>query len=169
MKYRKGFVSNSSSSSFVCELTGHTEAGYYSSAKDLGFFECVNGHTIVEGLKLPVDGFSIEKYSALFVEHYNSQSWRKNINVEDVVALMKENNVTDHDEFLERIQSEWDEEYGDYYTPAYQCPICMMVDLPDSEILTYVVKVKRTDRASIVAEIRERFGGDYDNFKKFVK
>ena len=45
MKVRKGFVSNSSSSSFVCDITGRTEGGYDASLSDVGFAECVVGHT----------------------------------------------------------------------------------------------------------------------------
>lgn len=48
MKIRSGFVSNSSSSSFVCELCGHTESGWDASLEDCGFVQCVNGHTLCE-------------------------------------------------------------------------------------------------------------------------
>ena len=46
MKIRKGLVSNSSSSSFVCDVCGHSEGGWDRSAGELGFAVCVNGHTI---------------------------------------------------------------------------------------------------------------------------
>jgi len=44
MKIRKFFVSNSSSSSFICEICGHTESGYDMSLEDMGFVQCVNEH-----------------------------------------------------------------------------------------------------------------------------
>jgi len=45
MKKRLGFVSNSSSCSFTCDVCGYTEDGY---DRDIGeiFFECKNGHQI---------------------------------------------------------------------------------------------------------------------------
>ena len=46
MKIRKGLVSNSSSSSFICDVCGHAEGGWDRSAGELGFAVCVNGHTI---------------------------------------------------------------------------------------------------------------------------
>lgn len=46
MKIRHGFVSNSSSSSFVCDVCGETFHGYDSSLEDFELFECVNGHTV---------------------------------------------------------------------------------------------------------------------------
>ena len=44
MKIRKGFVSNSSSSSFICEICGRTETGYEADFRDFEFVECENGH-----------------------------------------------------------------------------------------------------------------------------
>ena len=47
MKVRKGFVSNSSSTSYTCEICGGTESGWDSSPmEDFGFIECENGHII---------------------------------------------------------------------------------------------------------------------------
>lgn len=45
MKIRRGFVSNSSSSSFICDLTGHVESGMDYSLTDCVMVECVHGHT----------------------------------------------------------------------------------------------------------------------------
>jgi hypothetical protein len=44
MKTRLGFVSNSSSSSFVCQVCGRTESGWDAFPNDLGFVQCENGH-----------------------------------------------------------------------------------------------------------------------------
>lgn len=45
MKIRSGFVSNSSSSSFVCCICGESEGGYDMSLEDAGMVECEAGHT----------------------------------------------------------------------------------------------------------------------------
>jgi hypothetical protein len=47
-KVRKGFVSNSSSSSFICEISGQVESGYDASPFDCGMVRCVNDHTMME-------------------------------------------------------------------------------------------------------------------------
>jgi hypothetical protein len=48
MKIRLGFVSNSSSSSFICDVSGHVEAGMDLSMSDAEMVECVNNHTFME-------------------------------------------------------------------------------------------------------------------------
>jgi hypothetical protein len=46
MKTRQGFVSNSSSSSFICDISGSVESGYDASMEDYGYVQCKKGHTM---------------------------------------------------------------------------------------------------------------------------
>ena len=56
MKTRLGFVSNSSSCSFVCEICGDHEGGWDSQGIDeFGFFECENEHIICRHCAVNVD------------------------------------------------------------------------------------------------------------------
>jgi hypothetical protein len=48
MKTRQGFVSNSSSSSFICDISGDVESGWDANLSDVGFVQCINGHTMPE-------------------------------------------------------------------------------------------------------------------------
>lgn len=48
MKFRKDFVTNSSSSSFVCDICGNVESGWDMSLQEAEMVECVNGHTICQ-------------------------------------------------------------------------------------------------------------------------
>jgi len=48
MKTRMGFVSNSSSSSFVCSICEATESGWDMSLSEAGMVRCVNEHTFCE-------------------------------------------------------------------------------------------------------------------------
>ena len=44
MKIRTGFVSNSSSSSFVCEVCGHEACGYDMGLRDCDMCQCTQEH-----------------------------------------------------------------------------------------------------------------------------
>jgi len=44
MKIRTGFVSNSSSSSFLCEVCGETESGFDCSLSEFDMISCENDH-----------------------------------------------------------------------------------------------------------------------------
>jgi hypothetical protein len=57
MKIRKGFVSNSSSSSFVCDITGGIEAGYDMSFDEAGMVECEKEHTFYTDYLIKKDGW----------------------------------------------------------------------------------------------------------------
>lgn len=45
MKIRTGFVSNSSSSSFICDITGEIAEGYDAGLTDVEMVMCEHGHT----------------------------------------------------------------------------------------------------------------------------
>lgn len=44
MKYRSDFVTNSSSSSYTCDICGRTESGWDMGLSEAEMVECVNGH-----------------------------------------------------------------------------------------------------------------------------
>lgn len=48
MKIRRGFVSNSSSSSFICDITGEEVQGYDMGVREAGMYGCENGHYFLE-------------------------------------------------------------------------------------------------------------------------
>jgi len=48
MKIRTGFVSNSSSSSFTCDVCDHTVSGMDMCLSEAYMYECVNGHVMCD-------------------------------------------------------------------------------------------------------------------------
>jgi len=48
MKIRKGFVSNSSSSSFICDVSGEEHQGMDIGLEDAGMYCCTEGHYFLE-------------------------------------------------------------------------------------------------------------------------
>lgn len=56
MKIRKGFVSNSSSSSFICDVSGETVEGMDLCLEEAGMYECEHGHVFFEEYLIDADG-----------------------------------------------------------------------------------------------------------------
>lgn len=48
MKIVKGFISNSSTSSFICDICGHQESGWDYSLLDCEMIKCINEHTFCQ-------------------------------------------------------------------------------------------------------------------------
>ena len=60
MKIRTGFVSNSSTSSFVCDICGREETGMDLSLSDCDMYCCNFDHTMCEEELLKVEGVELE-------------------------------------------------------------------------------------------------------------
>jgi len=48
MRIRRGFVSNSSSSSYICDITGEEASGWDMSLDEAEMYQCEMGHTFLE-------------------------------------------------------------------------------------------------------------------------
>lgn len=55
MKINLGFISNSSSSSFICEICGRTESGWDANEEEFGFVRCINNHIFCDDEMLDVE------------------------------------------------------------------------------------------------------------------
>ena len=63
MKARTGFVSNSSTSSFICSICGGIEAGMDAGLYDFEMFECKEGHVAHYACaKLPPEALEEDQY-----------------------------------------------------------------------------------------------------------
>jgi hypothetical protein len=172
MKVRHGFVSNSSSSSFVCDITGNTESGYDASPRDVGMAQCSNGHTFMEDFLLKVKDFTLEKYVGIFVTENNKSKYRDTLDVEIVAKFLVEQNdgpVEDYDTFVELINAHYDEEYDSYEVPACRCPICMMEEVSTDMLFAYLLKKAKKTRKEITTELKEKFNGDNSAFEAYTK
>lgn len=108
MKVRNGFVSNSSTSSFVCDVCGEVEADRDLCISDAGMVQCKNGHTfhypicdkdVAARVKVPED-IDYDNYE--FPEEYCPICQMAHIPAGDTLAyILKKNNLdvkTIHDE-----------------------------------------------------------------------
>ncbi len=161
MKIRQGFISNSSTTSFICDYCGEICASMDLVLSDAEMYECVNGHTVCDehiNLNITTDDrrnlFTINKYS-----YYEKTDEEKNT----IIAL-------GDDEF----NTWWEENDGDYkcdlrsYLPASNCPICQFEMIMDSNATKYLLKELKITNKEMVKKVSEQFSS-YDEFVEFLK
>lgn len=168
MKFRKDFVTNSSSSSFICDVCGRDESGYDLCLSDIEMCRCKNGHTFCEDERVNVREKSKEEMIAEILknewnirEEWSNRS-RKYIKVEVSEATLREMNKED-------LYSEYyDDEYDRYEIPAEQCPICSFHVATTRDISAYLKKKINLTEKELLKQWKDEFG-TYDNFKKWLK
>ncbi|NPV13095.1 MAG: hypothetical protein HPY57_15115 [Ignavibacteria bacterium] len=172
MKIRKGFVSNSSSSSFVCDVCGQDVSGWDMSLHDAEMYQCENGHTFCEDHAINFE-FNREFAIALVEKSINkTKKAIENYGAKDYyVDSLKENEETlkkltlceedlDYDEIIEQ------HEYR-YELPAQYCPICQMEHITTSDMVKYLLKENGKTKEQIELEMKEKFV-DIDEFKHYL-
>jgi hypothetical protein len=128
MKIRNGFVSNSSSCSFTCEICGATEGGTDSiGMEDYGFCYCVNEHELC--------------FECLLGD-FEYQEEPKEEDFETEEAFEEADKLYDY--------------YGGSYQPAEKCPICMFQELSERDAVKFLQKEFGTDKAEVLTEIKKK-------------
>lgn len=117
MKVRQGFVSNSSSSSFICDACGQDSSGWDLCMDEAGMFQCENGHTICDGEKIlltrkTLTKWLLEKIELTIIEE--KPSWWNTKEWDAKLEMLKKNAVIiKEDEFSEIPENELE-----YYAPS---------------------------------------------------
>ncbi len=155
MKRRQGFVSNSSSSSFICDVSGGVEGGYDLCLSEAEMYECANGHTFYEHYLVGSEADALLTYN---IEWYKESG--KNKTTVDFTGC-------DSEEKYEELTGEClhDDEFR-YYVPVQHCPICSLSHVPDDLVLDYVTKVVGTSKEEYRKIIKDRFNS-LDELKSF--
>ncbi len=150
MKIRNDFVTNSSSSSYVCDICGREESGYDVDFRDFGLNEC-------------------DKCGSIFCDEHISFN---NIDVEELKKELENCCEVDKHEIrnFEGTAEELIEEVHDeirYEIPPILCPICSFVQISTDDIEMYKnIELQKSDD-TIKNEILNRFK-DFDEFKDFL-
>jgi hypothetical protein len=152
MKIRLGFVSNSSVSSFVCEICGRQEAGMDISMADFGFCECENGHTFCDEEKLecsePINEDENEDYRNISEKYCPICQWKEISEVDFGKYLLKEYKIP-RDEAFEQVK-QLNKRRKKLYNGEYIMYVCSKLNL---------------DRTKIIKELSEK----YLEYKKYLE
>ena len=139
MKYRNSFVSNSSSSSYICDVCGEDISGWDISISEYGWIHCIREHCLCGDCKLGDD--SQEPFQG------------------------EDESDEDFDERYEKWANETSE---GYYSSEECCPICQMTTIINSDVAAYLMKVYNTNYDKIKEEIKARFK-NYNELQEFIK
>lgn len=153
MKIRTGFVSNSSSSSFICQKCG---AEIY-VAEDDDVPSCPNGHVICRGhIKENIQEMRtfVMNHEAATQEDLNIAS---HANDEEFLLYFSDECLLNTDYYKEEV-----------YISEKDCPICQFEIMEDFLLLKYILKKTGINIDDIKASVKEEFK-DYKSYVEFVK
>lgn len=139
MKHRSGFVSNSSSSSYTCDVCGGDISGWDINISEYGWIHCTSEHCLCGSCKLKDD---------------SGEPFQKD--------------GESNEDFDERYEKWMDETEEGYYSSEECCPICQMTTLINSDAAAYLMKVHNTNYDKVKEEIKARFK-NYDELQEFIK
>lgn len=148
MKFRKDFVTNSSSSSYVCEICGRSESGWDLGLSECEMMECVNGHIFCcdEALEMPTK----EEMMKMILENGWCNRWDSGIQdyrdyTEEEISAMDEDVIFE----------QWITDGGYYEVPECMCPICQFIEYSEYDLSAYLLKEYGVSRDEVFAEIKQ--------------
>ena len=176
MKVRKGFVSNSSSSSFICDVCGNDYSGMDASLEDAMMYECSNGHTFCEDhLEKFLKTLSFNDIKSLVSSFMNEElkDCKKDRRAEligmiaiwnDFIPEDPKDYVSETIEFLVENTSKICGDWSDRKVPEVLCPICGgNTNLTDKNVIDYMCFTYDVTKE----EILEKFKNEFPSVYKF--
>lgn len=158
MKTRNGFVSNSSSSSFTCDICGESFSGMDMGLSDFELIRCENQHTICES-HARAEEPTVEMKREYLIKRLKNYTWKK-----------PEELAKDREEILAMTENRVEARYNDYsYEGGHQCrcPICNFEKLDVSEGLRFLLKKSGMTSEQLAQQMGQEFK-TYDMFLDYI-
>jgi hypothetical protein len=170
MKVRLDFVTNSSSSSFVCAFCGQDVSGWDMCLSEAEMYECENGHTFCKSHVLD----DIRKKEWLRrrlnenLEFYDKRSksaldtWERRQVAQDKKSLADLDGMDEGE--IEELAEEW--EWGSQLGEE-ACPICQFHTVTTRDVARYLKKKHGVEDDSLRLNLKEEFGS-YKAFREYL-
>ena len=182
MKVRKGFVSNSSSSSFVCDVCGNDYSGMDACLEDAMMYECSNGHTFCEHhleefiKTIPFDEIKF-LISSFMKEQLNNCDKERREELVGMIAILddftlenKKNYVPEMLEFLSEHTAKICGSWNERTIPEIICPICGgNTNLTDKNVIDYMCYTYDVTKEEILEKFKKEFPSVYKFYNHIGK
>jgi len=162
MKIRKGFVSNSSSSSFTCDVCGETAAGFDISLTDFDMWQCQNDHISCDKhFKKNLNSFEVKKKVLLYDDKWHKENFKE--------TTGKDVEKATDDEIEKYLENDGQDMVYEmrYELPIEFCPCCIFETVANSDIVNYLFKREKTTHKKLAIEMKNKFK-NYSDYKKWL-
>ena len=163
MKIRTNFVSNSSSSSFVCEVCGEAYGGWDATLEDANMCECVHDHVMCtqhlidkfeDSISHYICSLPLEELRQLIIEEYGLF----------LEYSLEEIQQADNADTLIRILQKRMPYFYESSIPARFCPVCQLESISDGMLLKFILR----DHLQIERNVLEQMlRGQYKSSEEF--
>ena len=181
MKTRKGWVANSSTSCFICDVCGTMEGGMDMDLSDFDMSECENGHTVCDSHKLESVALTIEQIRDIMVVDLKSfvktwtastYEWAKKWETQyreqlELVTSLQGNELVSY--FEDDDGLDWYVKYRDENGfSEKECPICQFKIGTDKDLASFALSELGWTREFAIATMGKTWQS-YTDFRQAMK
>lgn len=166
MKIRNGFVSNSSSSSFVCDACGTDYDGYDGDYGDIRHLNCCNGHNLCSDCEIGEDTprLSIEQMREILIQENSGNSGYIKL-----LSRARDSEITElyTSEFGDEDETDDDSFDDGCDIGVKRCPICQYTEMREIDAINYLLIQGGITKSELLKKMKSDFP-NYADLKKFL-